>query len=186
MPSRIAAASSYRETARIAVLFAAFLGLLFDGFELGLMPVASRSVVQSLIGTNYTEIDNVRWFARFTAALMLGAAVGGSLLGNLGDRIGRARAMGVSVLIYSVFAGLGTWVTSCKRCWCCVFWWAWASAACGPMALPWSPRAGPTPRGRPLRESSEPESMSVSSDFPKSAATRQSRPIPGVGSSRWP
>ena len=36
-----------------------------------------------------------------------GAAVGGSLLGNLGDRIGRSRAMGVSVLFYSLFAGLG-------------------------------------------------------------------------------
>jgi len=47
------------------------------------------------------------WFARFTAALMLGAAVGGIFLGALGDRIGRARAMGVSILFYSVFAALG-------------------------------------------------------------------------------
>ena len=41
---------------------------------------------------------------------MLGAAVGGILLGNLGDRIGRARAMGISILFYSVFAGLGALV----------------------------------------------------------------------------
>ena len=41
---------------------------------------------------------------------MLGAAIGGILLGSLGDRIGRARAMGVSILFYSVFAGLGAWV----------------------------------------------------------------------------
>jgi MFS family permease len=41
---------------------------------------------------------------------MLGAACGGILLGSLGDRIGRARAMGVSILLYSVFAGLGAWV----------------------------------------------------------------------------
>jgi MFS family permease len=88
---------------------------MFDGFELGLMPVASRSVTQSLLGANYTEVDNIRWFARFTAALMLGAAVGGSLLGNLGDRIGRARAMGISVLVYSVFAGLGALVTTCEQ-----------------------------------------------------------------------
>jgi MFS family permease len=60
-------------------------------------------------------VENVRWFALFTAALMLGAAVGGSLLGNLGDRIGRAKAMGVSVLVYSAFAGLGTWATSCNE-----------------------------------------------------------------------
>jgi SHS family sialic acid transporter-like MFS transporter len=79
------------------------------------MPVASRSVTQSLLGANYTEVENIRWFARFTAALMLGAAVGGSLLGNLGDRIGRARAMGVSVLIYSIFAGMGAFVSSCNE-----------------------------------------------------------------------
>lgn len=41
---------------------------------------------------------------------MLGAAIGGILLGGLGDRIGRARAMGVSILFYSIFAGLGAWV----------------------------------------------------------------------------
>jgi MFS family permease len=38
---------------------------------------------------------------------MLGAAIGGILLGSLGDRIGRTRALGVSILFYSVFAGLG-------------------------------------------------------------------------------
>jgi SHS family sialic acid transporter-like MFS transporter len=111
----IPASTELSRTARVAVLLAAFLGLLFDGFELGLMPVAARSVTQSLLGANYTEVDNVRWFARFTAALMLGAAVGGSLLGNLGDRIGRARAMGISILFYSVFAGLGAWVNTCNE-----------------------------------------------------------------------
>jgi MFS family permease len=38
---------------------------------------------------------------------MLGAAVGGIVLDSLGDLIGRTRAMGVSVLFYSLFAGLG-------------------------------------------------------------------------------
>jgi MFS family permease len=41
---------------------------------------------------------------------MLGAAIGGIALGNLGDRIGRTRALGVSILFYSVFAGMGAWV----------------------------------------------------------------------------
>jgi MFS family permease len=109
------ASSELSKTARIAVLVAAFLGLLFDGLELGLMPVASRSITQTLLGTSYTEADNIRWFARFTAALMLGAAVGGSFLGNLGDRIGRTRAMGVSILTYSIFAGLGVFVMSCNE-----------------------------------------------------------------------
>lgn len=96
--------------ARFAVLAAAFGGLLFDGFELGLMPLASLSVSKSLLGANYTATLGGDWFARFTAALMLGAAIGGIFLGSLGDRIGRARAMGVSILFYSIFAGLGAWV----------------------------------------------------------------------------
>ncbi|MBL9130212.1 MAG: MFS transporter [Verrucomicrobiaceae bacterium] len=71
---------------RVLVLVTAFLALVFDGVELG-----------------------GEWFARFTAALMLGAAIGGIALGNLGDRIGRTRAMGVCILFYSVFAALGAY-----------------------------------------------------------------------------
>lgn len=94
---------------RVAVLGAAFLALVFDGVELGLMPVASLSVSRSLLGDAFTPTLGGDWFARFTAALMLGAAIGGIALGNLGDRIGRTRAMGVSILFYSIFAALGAW-----------------------------------------------------------------------------
>ncbi len=96
-------------TARAAVLIAAFLGLVFDGVELGLMPVASLSVSKSLLGEAYTPTLGGEWFAKFTAALLFGAAVGGIVLGNLGDRIGRTRAMGISILFYSVFAAFGAW-----------------------------------------------------------------------------
>lgn len=97
---------------RYAVLAAAFGALLFDGLELGLMPLVSLSVSQSLLGAAYTPTAGGDWFARYTAALMGGAAIGGILLGALGDRIGRTRAMGVSILFYSVFAGVGAWVTT--------------------------------------------------------------------------
>lgn len=95
---------------RILVLAVSFLALVFDGVELGLMPVASLSVSKSLLGSAFTPELGGEWFARFTAALMLGAAVGGIALGSLGDRIGRTRAMGVCILFYSIFAALGAWV----------------------------------------------------------------------------
>ena len=100
---------------RLIVLFAAFSGLLFDGIELGLMPIASISVTRSLLGDHFTDALAGDWFARFTAALMLGAAVGGIVFGALGDRIGRTRAMGVSILFYSVFSGLGWLVGSLEQ-----------------------------------------------------------------------
>lgn len=112
MPAPSAAVAPLGPRARVAVLAAAFLGLLFDGVELGLMPVASLSVSKSLLGDTFTPAVGGDWFARFTAALMLGAAIGGIALGTLGDRIGRSRAMGVSILFYSVCAALGSLVTS--------------------------------------------------------------------------
>ena len=102
--------TSLSKSSRFVVLFTAIGALLFDGLELGLMPVASLSVSKSLLGDAFTPTVGGDWFARFTAALMLGAAVGGIFLGSLGDRIGRTRALGVSVLFYSVFAGLGAFV----------------------------------------------------------------------------
>ncbi len=93
--------------ARWAILFTAIASLLFDGVELGLMPVASLSVSESLLGRDFTPALGGSWFARFTGSLMLGAAIGGILLGQLGDLIGRTRALGISVLFYSGFAGLG-------------------------------------------------------------------------------
>lgn len=94
---------------RMFVLVVSFAALVFDGVELGLMPVASLSVSQSLLGDAYTPSVGGDWFARFTAALMLGAAIGGIAIGSLGDRIGRTRAMGISILCYSVFAAMGAW-----------------------------------------------------------------------------
>ena len=45
-------------------------------------------------------------WAIITALFLIGAACGGLVFGWLGDRIGRVRAMALSVLVYSVFSGL--------------------------------------------------------------------------------
>src|SRR5262249_29891332 len=46
------------------------------------------------------------WFAVVTAGFLVGAATGGVLFGWLGDRLGRVRAMTLSVLAYTLFTGL--------------------------------------------------------------------------------
>ncbi|MBL9186691.1 MAG: MFS transporter [Opitutaceae bacterium] len=101
-----------RPAQRGLVLLVAFLGLVGAGFQLGLMPLASLSVSRDLMGNAFSPGSAGDWFARYTAAIMLGAAVGGIAFGSLGDRIGRARATGVCVLCYSVFGAAGAFVTS--------------------------------------------------------------------------
>ena len=47
------------------------------------------------------------WVAGYNAAFLLGAAAGGLIFGSLGDTIGRVKAMSLSILCYSGFAGAG-------------------------------------------------------------------------------
>jgi MFS family permease len=87
------------------VLVAAFLGWLFDGFEMGLFPVVARPALLNLLGTG-SDADVGRWMARITACFLVGAALGGLVFGWLGDRIGRVRSLAASILTYSLFTGL--------------------------------------------------------------------------------
>ncbi len=86
-------------------LLAAFLGWMFDGFEMGLFPLVARPAALELLGP---EADRARipWIVAVTATFLVGAACGGTLFGWLGDRFGRARALVWSVLTYSIFSGL--------------------------------------------------------------------------------
>lgn len=89
-------------------LAAAFLGWMFDGLEMGIFPLVARPALQSFLppGEVLNEVFVQTWMGRITAAFLLGAAAGGLLFGWLGDRIGRVRAMILSVLAYSLFTGL--------------------------------------------------------------------------------
>lgn len=101
--------------ARYAILFVAFSALLFDGMELGLMPIAAGSVAKSFLGDAFTKELGGIWFAKLNASLLLGAALGGIWMGSLGDKIGRTRALGLGVLFYSMFCGLGYFAQSLNQ-----------------------------------------------------------------------
>ncbi len=87
------------------VLAAAFLGWMFDGVEMGLFPIIARPALQDLLGISSDAQVGV-WNGYLVAAFMLGAAFGGLSFGWLGDKIGRVRAMALSILVYSGFTGL--------------------------------------------------------------------------------
>jgi MFS family permease len=93
-------------------LTAALLGWMFDGLEMGLFPLVARPALRDLLGSGAVEADIGKWFAGATAAFLVGAATGGVLFGWLGDRMGRVRAMTLSVLTYAVFSGLCGFATA--------------------------------------------------------------------------
>lgn len=90
------------------VLLAAFLGWMFDGFEQGLFPVVARPALQDMFtGTGNVDAYVGHWMGIITALFLVGAALGGWVFGWLGDRVGRVRAMSMSILAYSLFTGFG-------------------------------------------------------------------------------
>ena len=93
--------------ARTMALVAALLGWLFDGFEMGLFPVVARPAVMELLGDQASDALFGRWYGVITAAFLVGAATGGVLFGWLGDRVGRIRAMTLSILTYAIVSALG-------------------------------------------------------------------------------
>ncbi|MFO1077322.1 MAG: MFS transporter [Planctomycetota bacterium] len=93
------------------VLLAAFLGWLFDGYEMGLLPVIARPAFKDILGAGADDGDVGWWMGVATAGFLLGAAGGGAVFGWLGDRIGRVKSMALSILCYSLLNGLGWFAT---------------------------------------------------------------------------
>jgi MFS family permease len=92
-------------------LTAALLGWMFDGAEMGVFSLVSRQAILDLLGPGQ-EKEVARWLGLITGLFLVGAATGGVLFGWLGDRIGRVKAMTISVLTYAVFTSMCGGVTS--------------------------------------------------------------------------
>ena len=98
---------STNQKGRWLALTAALLGWMFDGMEMGLFPLVGRPAVTELLGgPSAHESDIAFWYGIVTAAFLIGAATGGVVFGWLGDKVGRIRAMTLSVLTYSLCSGL--------------------------------------------------------------------------------
>src|SRR4029434_11072309 len=104
----VSSVSTQDSHGRVMVLLAAFLGWLFDGMEMGIFPLVARPALQQMqassgvVGEQFVQ----DWMGRITALFLLGAAAGGLVFGWLGDRMGRVRAMTMSILCYSLFTAL--------------------------------------------------------------------------------
>lgn len=86
---------------------AAWLGWTFDGLELHLYTLVALPFVAELLGGLQTTNPDVgRYSSIIQGAFLLGWALGGGFFGRIGDRLGRARTLSLTVLTYAVFTGL--------------------------------------------------------------------------------
>jgi MFS family permease len=85
-------------------LWAALLGWMFDGFEQGMFSLVGQPAFADLLGpARASQVST--WFGVIMAVFLVGAAAGGVLFGWLGDKLGRVRAMSLSILTYAIFTG---------------------------------------------------------------------------------
>ncbi len=86
---------------------AAWLGWAFDGLDMHLYTLVAAPFVAELLHATATTDPRVgRYSSIIQGAFLLGWALGGSFFGRIGDRLGRARALSLTVLTYAAFTGL--------------------------------------------------------------------------------
>ena len=111
-PDDHAGASWWRELTRYQwfVFLVASLGWLFDTMDQQLFTMARKPAVTRLLDvapgdpTATGRVDEYGGYA--TTVFMIGWAIGGIVFGILGDKVGRAKTMMMTVLFYSAFTGL--------------------------------------------------------------------------------
>lgn len=88
------------------VLIVAALGWLFDCLDQQLFILARQPAMKELLPNSPTQatIDEFGGYA--TSIFLMGWGIGGLIFGVMGDRIGRAKTMMITILMYSIFTGL--------------------------------------------------------------------------------
>ncbi len=88
------------------VLFAAWLGWGFDCFDGLLFNYVAPNCVPTLlgltIGSPAAKAATLRWGGVLTSILLIGWGLGGILFGQIADRIGRARTLMLTMLLYAL------------------------------------------------------------------------------------
>jgi MFS family permease len=86
---------------------AAWLGWLFDGLDMQLYVLVAGPFVAELLGATSAKYPEVGYFSSWIqAAFLFGWALGGGFFGLIADRLGRSRALMLTILTYAFFTGL--------------------------------------------------------------------------------
>jgi MFS family permease len=94
------------------VFVVASLGWLFDTMDQQLFNLARKPAVTELLGVQPGDPSIDLYGGYATTIFILGWAIGGLIFGILGDRIGRAKTMLLTILMYSAFTGLSALATN--------------------------------------------------------------------------
>lgn len=93
------------------VLVIASIGWLFDAYEGQIFNITRNDLLTDLLRASYNAPEVRKWGEVFLGVFLAGGALGGILFGSLADRFGRKPIMVVTILFYSVFAGLTFFAT---------------------------------------------------------------------------
>ena len=114
---------------RITILVIAFLGWFFGGMQIGMTNLINDATKYLIIESGWSDklnpeqLNNLisNWWAYQQCAFLFGAAAGGYIFGKLGDRIGRTRTLGISILWFSALTGIACFVKDPRQLLCIRF-----------------------------------------------------------------
>ena len=86
---------------------AAWLGWMFDGLDMHIYTLVAAPFLVTLLHVTSTADPLVKQYSSWIqAAFLVGWALGGGFFGRIGDKLGRSRALSLTILTYATFTGL--------------------------------------------------------------------------------
>jgi MFS family permease len=116
-PGTVAAHTPYRWYKDLSryqwfVVIVAAVGWMFDTMAQQLFNLARVPAIRDLLGETSVSGAVAKQAGIATMIFMIGWGFGGVLFGILGDRLGRAKTMMLTILCYTIFTGLSLFSTS--------------------------------------------------------------------------
>jgi MFS family permease len=100
---------------------AAWLGWMFDGLDMHLYTLVATPFVAELLRADQKDPAVGYYSSWIQAAFLIGWALGGAFFGRVGDRLGRSRALMLTILAYATFTGLSYFAQSWQQLLVCRF-----------------------------------------------------------------
>ena len=107
-PSARQATSPWRQLSgyQWLVLFVAWLGWVFDSMDATIYALVMTPALRDLLGSRATP-ESIAWYGGVIfSVFVVGWALGGIAFGIAADRLGRARTLVITILIYAIFTAL--------------------------------------------------------------------------------